>query len=420
MDSLHLPITLAYAKGAYTVPIEFGSQRRPARLVLDTGSSTLVVLPHVYDPAADTSLAATSWAQEVRYGQGIWAGPVLRAQVNLGHDEHARQVDAAQFALVEAAVQDMRGADGIFGLAYRGLDTAHDMQAYLQDQGTTPALTWPWPFTDAQEADLDAFGHLIRQQPRVPLTPLFSTMAEHGLVRNRFAMLIRRALAHVIDDAAHDDQLAADPLNRGMLVIGGGEECEELHDGAFRDVQIVHDLYYNAHLVAVQVGDRPRIAAPELDPQYETRAASNAIIDTGCSFVILEASLYQAVLADFGAIDARLPALVEQFQKAFFVQDTAQQRGVPNADVDALPWPDLHFILQAPDGGETVLTCRGDHYWPRNALRAGQACFLLMSQLPHWPNQSILGLPMMADHYCLFDRGAPNGGCLRVAKAHPL
>src|SRR5207342_1565131 len=53
--ALHLPITLAHAKGAYTVRLSIGSGQRPGNFVLDTGSSTLVVLPHAYDPDQDAS-----------------------------------------------------------------------------------------------------------------------------------------------------------------------------------------------------------------------------------------------------------------------------------------------------------------------------------------------------------------------------
>ena len=82
MTRVQLPITLAYAKGAYTVALRIGRAARVANLVLDTGSSTLVVLPHAYDPAQDAGHAPTAWAQEVRYGAGAWAGPVLSAEVH--------------------------------------------------------------------------------------------------------------------------------------------------------------------------------------------------------------------------------------------------------------------------------------------------------------------------------------------------
>ena len=60
---LSLSTNLAYAKGAYTVGLSIGRCGRPANFVLDTGSSTLVVAPHAYDPDQDESHAPTSWAQ---------------------------------------------------------------------------------------------------------------------------------------------------------------------------------------------------------------------------------------------------------------------------------------------------------------------------------------------------------------------
>ncbi|GAB3346217.1 pepsin-like aspartic protease [Lysobacter tyrosinilyticus] len=415
--ALHLPITLAYAKGAYTVRLGIGRDQKPANFVLDSGSSTLVVLPHVYDPNQDASHAPTSWAQEVRYGAGTWAGPVLEAEVHFNGLRDNVRLEGAQFSLVTAKAQDLQNADGIFGLAYTGLNAAHDVRDYLSERGVDPPVTWPWPF-DKEDENLKDFDALLKEQPRVSPTPLITALANAGRIDNRFALMLRRPLVHVEDDSADAALLAADPLNQGVMVLGGSAQYEAddqfaLHEGEFSDIQIVHDLYYNAHLIAVQVGDGPRIAAPALDPKYEHRAASNAILDTGCSFVILEGTLYDAVIAAFAQYDERLSALAQRFQQTF----AQTQQGIPNADVDALEWPELHFYLRATDGSETKLTCTDEHYWPRNAMRAGQAYFLIADQLKNWPNQSILGLPLLAERYCVFDRSAGDNGCVRVAKA---
>ncbi len=415
-EDLHLPISLAWAKGAYTVSVALGSRAREARLILDTGSSTLVVLPHAYAPGDDDALGSTSWAQQLRYGQGHWTGPVLRTHVALGEAPRACSLDDVQLALAATGAEDFHDADGIFGLAYGGLDTGHDMAGLLAARGVDPALTWPWPFAGAQDADADALAGLVMQQPPVALVPLFSQLAARGRVRDRFGLLVRRALVHVGEAGADDAALDADPLNRGVLVLGGGEACGELHDGAFQDIRIVHDLYYNASLVAVQVGDGPRIPVPPLDAAYADRAASNAILDTGSSFLVLEEGVHDAVMADLGRLDPRLPALGQRF-RAQFGKDG---QGVPNAEVEALDWPVLRFHLEADDGGEVTLACGPEAYWPRNAMFAGQAFFLLMPQLPGWPNQSILGLPLMAGRFCVFDRDADGGrGRVRVASARP-
>jgi hypothetical protein len=412
-----LPITLAYAKGAYTVALRIGRDARVANLVLDTGSSTLVVLPHAYDPAQDASRIATSWAQEVRYGIGAWAGPVVSAEVHFDGPHGRVTLPSAQLAVVTARAQDLKDADGLFGLAYGGLDTAHDFAGYLGTQGIAPPVTWPWPF-DREDEDLASFHTLLRAQPRVRLTPLFTALEEQHRVQNRFALLVRRSLVHVIDDTADDAALAADPLNQGLLILGGDTHdvhADDLHRDDVREVQVVHDLYYNAELIALQIGDGPRIAAPPLDPKDVARAASNAIVDSGSSFVVLEASLYKDVLAAFSERDPAMSALVERFWQRFRLD----QRGVPNADVDAFDWPALHFFLRAPNGSETRLTCPASHYWQRNALRADQAVFLLMDQIQGWAKQTILGLPLLAGHYVVFDRAAANGCCLRIATAKP-
>ncbi|MGE4069998.1 MAG: pepsin-like aspartyl protease [Lysobacterales bacterium] len=406
--TVELRTTLAYAQGAYSVGIKLGSQQRLANLLLDTGSSSLVVLPHAYDPDADAAHGPTSLAQTVSYGQGSWAGPVLHSQVTLGDGQHERVIGATPLALVESAAQNFRNADGLFGLAYRGLDSAYDFQQYLSGRGTQPASTWPWPFDD----DLQAFRTLARQQPRVSVTPCFTALEQEGVVANVFAMVIRRALVHVLRERATATQLLADPLNSGMLVLGGGEQCQSLYHGALQSIRIVHDLYYNARLIAVQVGAGPRIAAPALAEKDVARAGSNAIFDTGSSFVILQQQIYDAVIAAFREHDPALPALIERFQQAF-----RNEEGLPNSQIEHRAWPELHFVLESSSGGEVILRCDPEDYWPHNALKAGQSLFLLMSQLPNWPDQSILGLPLLAGRYCVFDRRIDGLGALKVAKA---
>lgn len=409
--TIELHTTLAYAQGAYSVGVKLGSQRRLVNLLLDTGSSTLVVLPHAYDPHVDEARAATSLAQTISYGQGSWAGPVLHSEICLGDGQHERVIGSTPLALVESAAQNFRNADGLFGLAYRGLDSAYDFDRYLSDQGATPASTWPWPF----DSDLRAFRSLALQQPRVTVTPCFTALEQEGVLPNVFAMVIRRALVHVLQAGATARQLVADPLNSGMLVLGGGEQCQSLYHGKLESIRIVHDLYYNANLIAIQVGSGPRIAAPALADVDLRRAGSNAIFDTGSSFLVLQQALYDAVLSAFHELDPTLPKLIERFQQAF-----RTEQGLPNRQIDHRDWPELHFYLESASGGEVVLRCDPEDYWPHNALNAGQSMFLLMPQLPNWPDQSILGLPLMAGRYCVFDRRVDPLGVLRVAKAREL
>lgn len=407
-NAIHLDTSLAWAKGGYTVQVALGSGRQPANLVLDTGSSTLAVSPTAYAAERDTALLATPWAQDIRYGGGAWAGPVLRSSLALGEGRHARRIDDALFALIETPGQPFRQADGIFGLAYRELDPAHDVSGLLRQRGVQPALSWPWTLDE----DLNALRDHILQQPRVDLTPAFTALEEEGVVRDQFGLLVQRAVVHVASDGLSDHALAADPLNRGTLVIGGGVEAQSLYHGGFQDIRVVHDLYYNANLRGLRIGDGPLMPAPALAAKDVASHGSNALLDTGSSFLVLEASLYAAAMSAFAAHDARLPSLVDRFGAAF-----KSGQGLPNHAIDHRDWPDLHLHFESPAGVDTVVRIAASHYWPHNALNAGQAMCLLMPGLAHFPKQSILGLPLFAGRYAVFDRRAGGLGTVRLAQA---
>jgi hypothetical protein len=408
---LELPTTLAYAQGAYSVELRLGSEGRQANVLLDSGSSSLAVMPHCYDPNRDRALSPTPLAQQINYGGGAWAGPVLRSWLAFGSGRHARSIDDAQFALIESDTPLFRHADGVFGLAYRDLDPAYDMTTLLQSKGVEPALTWPWPFAAGHDLDLANFRTFLRQQPRTTLVPAFSALEEEGVVRNRFGFSAGRAIVHVAADGVSRHAQACDALNRGALVLGGGAEQQHLYTGGFHDIRILHDLYYNANLRAVQVGSDEPIAVPALDPADVPTRYSNALLDTGSSFLVLEPSTYDAVLAAFARRDARFPALIAEFAAAF-----KTETGLANDRIDVRQWPDLCFHFEAPHGADTVLRVHASAYWPHNALAHGQVLFLLMRGLAHFPKQSILGLPLFAGRYAVFDRGAAHGlGVVRMA-----
>ncbi len=409
--AIEIPTTLAHARGGYTATARFGEHGDPAQLILDTGSSTLVVRPHAYAAARDGQLAATPWVQEIRYGGGAWAGPVLQSRLAFGHGHHARAIDDALFALCETDDALFQGTDGLWGLAYRDLDPAWDVSPLLAQQGHSPPVSWPWPYEQGQTLDLGRFQDFLHQQPRTHLQPAFTALEEEGVVRNRFALAIGRAVAHVTHEKPSLAALEADRLNRGALVLGGGAEQQHLYRGGFQDIRIVHDHYYNANLRAVRVGSGDPIPVPPLEASRVAAMGSNAMLDTGCSFLVLEAGTYAAVMAGFARHDPRLTALVEQSQLAFrtgggLPQDLAQHRD----------WPDLHLMLEAPGGGDTTLRVTAAHYWPHNALRPGQALCLLAPALPHFGGQSILGLPLFAGRYVVFDRDRAQGtGVVRMA-----
>ncbi|HWU52113.1 MAG TPA: hypothetical protein VN153_04790, partial [Tahibacter sp.] len=87
---LQLPTTLAYARGNYSVALDLGSQECRVNVLLDTGSSTLAVTAQGYAPERDTALTATAYAQQITYGGGRLAGPVLRSRIGLGDRDQRR------------------------------------------------------------------------------------------------------------------------------------------------------------------------------------------------------------------------------------------------------------------------------------------------------------------------------------------
>ena len=412
--AIEIPTTLAHAKGAYTATVSFGSLANHANLVLDTGSSSLAVLTRVYDPGQDDDVNATALVQEINYGGGAWAGPVVHSTLGFGHGHHARRLLQAPFGVIESDAPVLRQADGIWGLAYRDLNPAYDVTALLASQGCQSGLSWPWPFPQGHALDLPSLRTNLQAQPRSWLEPAFSALEEEGIVRDRFAMSIGRAVVHASEGTLHATDTASAQLNQGTLVLGGGRELQHHYNGGFHQVRVLHDHYYNVNLRAIRVGSERPIPVPALPAsELETRY-SNALLDTGSSFLVLDATVYQQVLAALARCDAEFPALVERAQKAL-----AKDNGVPNHLIDVRRWPDLHLTLEAPDGTDTELLVRASHYWPKNALKAGQSLCLLMSQLPHFRGQNILGLPLMAERYVVFERDTGTQGCIGFADRRP-
>lgn len=409
--ALEIPTTLAFARGAYTATAHFGEQADSAQLILDTGSSTLVVRPHAYDPGRDGCLQATPWLQEVRYGGGAWAGPVLRSRLGFGHGHHQRAIDDALFAYCETDDQLFQGADGLWGLAYRDLDPARDASAVLAGAGHAPALTWPWPYDDGHAMDLQRFDTFLHTLPRSLLTPAFTALEEERVVRNRFALAIGRAVVHVLDERATPARLEADPLNRGALVLGGGSEQQHLYRGAFHDVRVVHDDYYEVNLRALRVGDSEPIRVSPASPGANGGERGNALLDTGCSQLLFDARTFATLASVLAGIDAVFPEQIERSRAQL-----ARGHGLPTHELDLHRWPDLHLVLEAPGGKQTTLRLPPSHYWARNAPWPGESLCLLAPPPAHFADRSLLGLPVFAGRYAVFDRSAGLGlGTVRFA-----
>jgi len=90
---IRVPINNVKGGGDYTGEIRVGSQGAVANVILDTGSSTLAVIPRVYKIAEDKNVSLTSFAQLVTYGTGGWSGPVLQTTLSMGSGANQASVN---------------------------------------------------------------------------------------------------------------------------------------------------------------------------------------------------------------------------------------------------------------------------------------------------------------------------------------
>jgi Eukaryotic aspartyl protease len=396
--TLKIPITNVYGGGDYTAPITVGSQGAVANVILDTGSSTLAVVPRVYNPGADGSAEPTTLAQDVLYGTGGWTGPVVTAAVSMGTGGQSVSADVNIAITDEQETGNFGAADGILGLAFNSLNQAYNLQAYLTQQGISPAVTYPWPFpVNNSSAAVQQFAQFLSRMPQEDLPPYFTALETQGISKNMFAFYTLRSVP-----SAGTATPATDPLNSGFFILGGGPEQTDLYTGEFIRVNVVNDLWYNTNLLAVQVAGAQQVAAQPLPAQYGGSMISNSIVDSGTNGLVLAPDVYQAVISSLSQVNPAFGNLINQ----------ASQQGVANGDLNLDQWPDISFILQGEDGSPVTLACSPQTYWQTDAGAAGQAIFQISnSQMP----QSILGLPLMNNYYTVFDRTQDPYGAIGFA-----
>ena len=385
--TLKIPITNVYGGGDYTAPITIGSQGAVANVILDTGSSTLAVVPRAYDPGADASAKPTTLAQDVIYGTGGWTGPVLTTSVSMGTGGQSASADVNIAITDEQETGNFGSADGILGLAFNSLNQAYNLQSYLTQRGISPAVTYPWPFPISNAtAAVQRFAQFLSRMPQEDLPPYFTALESQGISKNLFAFYTLRSVP-----SGRTASPATDPLNGGFFILGGGTEQTGLYTGEFIKVDVVDDLYYNTDLLAIQVAGGQQIAAQPLPAQYGGSMVSNSIVDSGTNGLVLAPDVYQAIVSSLSQVNPAFGNLINQ----------ASQQTIPNGDLNLDQWPDIAFILKGEDGNPVSLTCSPQTYWQTDAGSAGQAIFQISnSQMP----QSILGLPLMNNYYTVFDR----------------
>jgi hypothetical protein len=408
---LRLDITNALDYSDYSAELAIGTNGAVANVILDTGSSTLAVEPSVYSGAGDHDLTPTTLLQLVTYGTGGWGGPVVNTTVTLSPS--GGQVPLPNCPLAITSVQqkgNFQGVTGIMGLAYNGLNTAYDFKSYLARENKTS--TYPWPFGKVWTAFYNGFDALLkRAQPDHPsLKPYFDQLKEAGVVANKFAFYTLRSwssLRHGTTAAA----IAADPLNKGYFILGGGEEQNDLYTGAFTTVTVLHDVYYNSNLKSVRVDGSAAHPAAPLQQQYYQDMISNSIVDSGTSDLTLAQDVYQAILQ---GLQQKNPA----FAQAIKAGANVAQGGVSAASLNLAQWPNIYFTLEGENGQDVELACTPQTYWQTDFPAAGRAVLQISGPLDQ-ANQSILGLPLLNNYYTVFDRTPDVNGVIRFANIKP-
>jgi Eukaryotic aspartyl protease len=386
--------------GDYTGEIRIGSQGTVANVILDTGSSTLAVIPRVYKIAHDSDATFTPYAQLVTYGTGGWSGPVLETTLSMGSDGNRASVKTYVAITDEQLPHDLGPADGILGLAFNALNSAYDLTAYLNSRNVNPPVTYPWLFpVRTSRAALQQVEQFLARMTEVDLTPYFTALEAADVTRNVFAFYTRRSTPSL---ATADP--ATDPLNNGLFVLGGGLDQSDLYTGTPLNVAVLDNLYYNTNLKEVRVGDGSPIPVAPLPPSQAKSLVSNSIVDSGTNSLVLPSDLYQAVVSALGKLGANF---------ATSVSTATSDGAIPQSGLDLPSWPDISFVMQGQDGSDVTLTCAPTTYWQTDAAKPGYAMFQI-NDGGTFP-MAILGLPLFNNYYTVFDRTENPYGVINFA-----
>ncbi|GAB4188969.1 MAG: hypothetical protein Tsb002_15630 [Wenzhouxiangellaceae bacterium] len=409
---IRMPITNIYTGGDYSARFELGSASQGVNLILDTGSSSLAVSRQGYAPARDQHMQATAYAQNISYGGGSWAGPVIKTSLRLPATDKPMQLSAVNLGLaIDQQQSAFRQADGIFGLAYASLNPAYNLSQLLTQHDYQPAVTYPWPL---QRPHQPLTGEQIQQfieqhNPVEHLPTTFNHIEQSGILADQFAFYTRRSEVHLQTHGETLEQALRDPLNQGFFILGGGAEQRDLYRGDFTSIKICHDTFYTTELLALQLGERPII---HIDPKAQATAddAGNAIIDSGTNVVLFAGGLYQQLLNDFHALNPAFPDMIQHYER--LIEDG---KGVAVDDLQLAQWPPLHLHLSGTDGQPVALTLSPQSYWQVNAPAPGQARFKLRGASDSGSQRSILGLPLLNNYYTVFDRAFDKLGAIHFA-----
>lgn len=408
--SVIIPVTNVYAKGGFTVEIKIGSEGATANLILDSGSSALVVQNEDYDPAEDNNLQATSLAQNKTYGIGGWSGPVVKTKVIMGDAPFSVDSDGIHVAITTIEQQDSFGdADGIIGLAYYELNRAYDLTEYLLENEVEPATTYPWYLAQKEQDDtVREFKSFLKNYPKSYIKPYFTQLEEQGVVGNQFALLIHRSSIYQTSRERNLKELKRHPLNTGFFVMGEPRFHKHLYQGGFKQVKVLDNKYYNVHVKAIQVGNCEPISAPLLAEEHQ-RFRTNGIVDTGASAIVLPKTLFDQMVNDLVSINPTFDSILDPYKTFEGVEE-----GIDLQLVELEQWPSIYFILEGLEGEDVKLEMKPKNYWQIHAPKSNQVSFQFVF-LEKWPNQCIFGLPLIASYFTIFDRAVQEYGIVLFA-----
>ena len=381
-DPVIMPIDNLATGAGFTATIQIGPGQAPLKMLLDTGSSTFAVSRKAYDPGTNPP-GTTNLLQTAQYPSGSLLGAVIRTGIVMPGTSPAATITLPDSYL--AVTYDVRpdnfgGADGIIGLAY----------APLQNAYTMPLDTWQNRYDSSQTG--------LGTTASVPT--LFDQLAAENLASNKFAFLVQRSLRTLASDNP-----STDPINSGIFVAGGGAERTDLFSSEISSIAIVSDKYYNTNLLSIQVGNKDIIPVP---PQSGT-VASNSMVDSGVSAILLDQTIFDKVRASFAQVDATFDAIL--VNNAWNGSNSVDQTTI---DLDA--WPTVTLTLQGTNGAAVPLEIASKDYWQFDAYTKGQAVSVLCGDHGSLTGQSQLGLPLFCGRYFVFDRTAgPGQGVIQFA-----
>jgi hypothetical protein len=369
-------------------------------VILDTGSSTLAVIPRVYKIAEDRNVTLTSFAQLVTYGTGGWSGPVLQTTLSMGSGGNQASVNTYIAIADEQLPHNLGPADGILGLAFKSLNAAYDLTAYLTSHNVNPPVTYPWLFpVRTSAAALQQVEQFLARLTEIDLTPYFTALETANVTRNIFAFYTLRSTPSMASASPETD-----PLNNGIFILGGGLDQADLYSGEPLNVAVLDNLYYNTNLKAVQVGNTAPVQVNPLPPSQAKSLGSNSIVDSGTNSLVLAQDVYDAVISSLGRLSANFATLA---------REATSNGAIPQSNLNLGNWPDIKFVMQGADGSDVTLTCAPSTYWQTDAYEAGYAAFQINNG-GTFP-MSILGLPLFNNYYTVFDRTQNPYGTINFA-----